>query len=744
MHPLSIRIKTFNKITPLLFPIKSQSLCFFNAEKPPSDSPVSAQKLANSFEWCHAVHSLSVGHFKAGAFDEVLRVYLNFRQRKVGIHGSAFTLCLKSCIQLCRLDFGKAIHVDILKFGLNTDRFVGSSLIGFYAVCKDMVDARKVFDEIAERDIVAYTSLITGYTRSNDHHAAYKAFALVQCMMDDNLEPNRVTLVSLLQAASNPRLLNHGESVHAYAVRRGVSCFDEVFKTSLMDMYVKCGALHKAALVFSQISTKTTACWNVLINGYLKSCQPFEALNLFLLMGQEGHKFDLISLANGVLSCANLGLLRVGKSIHGYMFRTEVQLDVVTNTSLIDMYSKCNSCEKAREIFDAMKDKDVISYNVLMAGYLHNGHAREAIKSFHNMRRFGLTENEATVLTIVSAYSDLKDVRQGRSIHGFVITHGFESKTDVANQVMYLYVKCEHIDYARQVFDQIKHKDLVSWTSMMMGYENLGHANKVITLFYKMTNSEKQHNPDLVTLTCLLQAFSRLGCVRQIKEIHCHVIRASMENEITIMNSLLTNYSKCGLYKTSKELFGQMGTKCIASWNTMIAASGMHGDCVGALDLINQMKKQNVVPDDVTFMSALSSCSHAGLVEEGLNLFKMMTEEYGLVPGEEHYGCVVDLLGRAGQLKEAFDFLKCVPARQSGSALCALVSACRVHGNSEMGEVLGRWLLDFDPENSRSYGLVSSLYAESERWSEAARIRVTAKQRGLKTTTGCSMIETDR
>ncbi|KAI3799114.1 hypothetical protein L1987_34404 [Smallanthus sonchifolius] len=697
MYPVSIGIKTFKKIT--------------------SYSSVLAEKLAYSLELCYDVHylkklhactiiqglgtntflgskllnayaffglltesrsvfsgitnhsfslwnSVFVGYFRAGEFDEVLRVYLNFRQRKIGIHGSAFTFSLKSCIQLCRPDLGKAIHVDILKFGLNTDRFVGSSLIVFYSMCKDMVDACKVFDEITERDIVAYTSLITGYTQSNDYHAGYKAFALVQHMQADNLEPNRVTLVNLLQAALQLRLLNHGESIHAYAVRRGISCFDEVFKTSLMDMYIKCGAPHKATVVFSQISTKITACWNVLINGHLKSCEPFEALSLFSLMAQEGYKFDLISLANGVLSCANLGLLRVGKSIHGYMFRTGVQLDVVTKTALIDMYSKCDSCGKAREIFNTMKDKDVISFNVMMA-----------------------------------------DIRQGGSIHGFVITHGFESKTDIANQVMYLYVKCDYIDYARQVFDQINHKDLVSWTSMMMGYENLGHANEVITLFYKMMNSEKKLYPDVVTLTCLLQAFSRLGCLSQIKEIHC---------------------------------------QCIASWNTMIAASGMHSDCFGALELINQMKKENIVLDDVTFMSALSSCSHAGLIEEGLNLFKMMKKEYGLVPGEEHYGCVVDLLGRAGQLKEAFDFLKCVPPAKSGSALGTLVAACRVHGNSEMGEALGRWLLDFDPENSSSYGLVSNLYAESERWNEAAHIRATAKHRGLKTTTGFSLIEIDR
>ncbi|XP_071707411.1 pentatricopeptide repeat-containing protein At1g06140, mitochondrial-like [Rutidosis leptorrhynchoides] len=696
------------------------------------------------------VSSILAGYYRAGELDEVCNVYLDLKRRKIGLHGSAFTLTLKSCSQLGGLDFGKGIHVDVLKCGLNTDRFVGSSLIKLYAMCGDMVDAGKVFDEITERDLVLYTSLITGYTQTDDQQNAYEAFEVVKRMQTENVVPNRVTLVSLLQGAAQLRLLDHGQLIHAYAIRKGIGCFDEVFETSLMDMYIKCGAPHMATVVFNQMNIKGTASWNVLISGHVKALQPVEALNLVSLMGQKGHRFDSFALANGILSCANLGLLRVGKSIHGYMLRTGLHLDVVVNTNLIDMYTKCNNCEKAREIFDSMKDKDVISCNVMIAGYRQNGHAREAIEAFHNMRKSGLTVNEATVLEVVSAFSDMKDIRQGKSIHGFVITRGFDSITDIANQVLYLYVKCDYIDYARLIFNQIKHKDLVSWTSMMKGYEDVGNANEVIKLFRKMMNLEKDLNPDSTTLTCLLQAFVQLGCLRQIKEIHCRTIRLSMENDVIIMNSLLTSYSKCGTYKTARELFGQMGqtgqmvNRCLASWNTMIAASGMHGDCYEALKLIKEMKKENIVPDEVTFMSVLSSCSHAGLVDQGLTLFKSMKEEYGLVPNEEHYGCMVDLLGRAGQFDEAFDFLKCLPPTQNGSALGALVAACRVHGNNEMGEALGRWLLDYDPENSSSYGLVSNMYAENEKWSEAACVRDAAKQRGLKTTSGFSMIQIDR
>nr|GEZ45037.1 hypothetical protein [Tanacetum cinerariifolium] len=262
-------------------------------------------------------------------------------------------------------------------------------------MCGGMVDARKVFEEVTERDIVAYTSLISGYVKCEDCDSSYEAFDVVKVMVSDGMEPNRVTLASLLQVVGKLRVLDYEKLIHTYAIRRGIGCCDEVSETSLIDMYVKCGAPNRANAVFGQWSIKTNACWNVLIVGHLKSCQPFEALNLFSIMAKEGRRFELIALVNGILSCANLGLLRVGKSIHGYMFRTGVQLGVVTKTVVVDMYSKCDSCSKARLVFDTIKDKEIISYNVIMVGYHQNGHAHDAIEAFRNMRRVGLPENEA-------------------------------------------------------------------------------------------------------------------------------------------------------------------------------------------------------------------------------------------------------------------------------------------------------------------------------------------------------------
>ncbi|KAM1009739.1 hypothetical protein FF1_045136 [Malus domestica] len=626
-------------------------------------------------------NAILVGYFRAGQFDEVLRRYVDLRRWNIGLDSGAITFAVKSCIELGDLGFGRGIHGDALKSGFSSNGFVGSSLIGLYSRSWFVEDAAEVFDEITERDIVVYTSIITGYAQSGDQRAC-EAFGFARRMQRQGLHPNRVTLVSLLQAASQLEAVKEGRSVHGYAIRRGIGGLDEVFETSLMDMYNKCGSPRMAACIFGEMDRKTIGSWNVMIAGYLKMEQPLEAFRLFCQVMEENFVPDLITLSNGILSCACLKYLRPGKSIHGYIIRAGIQLDLLAATALVDLYSKSNKLIQSRELFDRMEKKDAISYDVMMTGYLHNNYASKAVDPF---------------------------------------------------------VQMVGEDHARQIFNKVRYRDLVSWTSMMMGYVYHGHADEAVTLFRSMQIELVQH--DLVTLITLLQAICQLGSLSFAKEVHCHLYRADMNNDISLTNSLITTYSKCGKLNMAASLFEHAVERCLTSWNTMILAYGMHGKCKEALTLFEQMKSEKVVPDEVTFTSVLTACSHSGMVNEGLRVFKSMVEEYSIIPREEHYGCMVDLLSRAGLLEEAYNLIKSMPSDLTASPLKTLLAACKVHGNTEMGEVLGRRLVDLDPENSSAIALVSNLYAEGGKWNEVAVIRNTAKQRGLKRTPGYSLIQ---
>ncbi|XP_021834421.1 putative pentatricopeptide repeat-containing protein At3g01580 [Prunus avium] len=683
-------------------------------------------------------NSILVGYFRSGHFEEVIRRYINLKQWNIGLDSAAITFSLKSCIELGNLEFGQGIHGDALKSGLNANGFVGSSLIGLYCKCGRINDASKVFEEITDRDIVVYTSIITGYAQSGDQRA-YEAFRFARHMQRRGLHPNRVTLVSLLQAASQLETLKEGCSVHGYAVRRGIGSSDEVFETSLLDMYNKCKAPRMAACIFGKMDKKTIGSWNTMIAGYLKMEQPSEAFRLFCQVMQDNFVPDLITLSNGILSCAHVNYLQQGKSIHGYIIRVCVQLDLVASTALVDLYSKSNKLIQARYLFERMEEKDAISYDVMMAGYLHNYFASEAMDTFLEMVGEGIKPNLGSMLSLLSATSELKDIRKGKCIHGHVLRLGFDSNAEITNQIIYMYAKCGCIGNARQIFSKFRYRDLVSWTSMMMSYVYHGHADEAIVLFRLMQREQAEH--DSVTFITLLQAICQLGCLSLAKEVHGHLYRANVNNDISITNSLITNYSKCGKLNMAANLFEHAVERCLTSWNTMILAYGIHGKCREALMLFEQMKNVKIVPDEVTFTSILTACSHSGMVNEGLEVFKSMIEEYSIVPCEEHYGCMVDLLSRAGLLEEAYNLVKSLPSGITASTVRTLLAACKVHGNTEMGEILGRRLLDLDPENSSVFAMVSNLYAEGGKWGEVVRVRDAAKQRGLKRNPGYSLIE---
>lgn len=675
-------------------------------------------------------------------YGEVLRRYLDLKNSKFSLDGSAITLCLKSCVALGRLEFGKRVHVDSIKLNLNSDCFVGSSLIRLYSEYGKLEDAHRVFDEITNKDLVAYTSIITAYAHSGGS-CVYGAFRIASTMQDQRLYPNRVTLVSLLHAAAKLGSLQEGRAIHGYAIIRGFGVCDEIFETTLLDMYHKCGGVKMAAAVFGKMNATSTTVgsWNPLIAAYLHNGQALEAFELFRQMIHRKVLPDLLTLANAILSCAELDYLCHGKSIHGYMIRMGVEPDMVACTALVDLYSKFD-VTKARKMFERLRNKDAVIYNVMMTGYLKNDLPVEAINVFHEMIKMSVSPNVALFLNLISAVSDLRDIRLARSIHGYVLRHQYITRVEIANQIIHTYAKCGYLQYARLVFNRMRSRDLVSWTSMITGYVHHGHIDEAIILFRLLQRENLRI--DSVTLISLLQALSQLGCLSAVKEVHCLTYRAFHGKELSVNNSLITTYAKCGKLNMARYLFQQMTERCLTSWNAMLGAYAMHGNYAEVLKLFNHMKLGNIKPDELTFTSILTACSHSGLVEEGLQIFRSMIKEYTIVPGEVHYNCIIDLLSRAGQLTEAYNLVKSMPSTHSSAALCTLLSACRLYGDTEIGEAIAKQILKLEPRNSSSYVLISNILAEGGRWDEVAHIRAMTKDKELKSTPGYSLIELDK
>ncbi|XP_062215295.1 pentatricopeptide repeat-containing protein At4g21300-like [Phragmites australis] len=684
-------------------------------------------------------NSSMVDYFRAGYQEEVIILYKGLKLHKICMDGKTITFGLKSCTELQNLLLGKGMHADSLKLGLSGDKFVGSSLVGLYSKLGRMDDSQKAFGEILGKDIVAYTSMISGYSEVMDS-ISWNAFEIASDMLWNNLGVNRVTLVSLLQVAGNLGAIREGKSVHCYSIRRGIGVSDEILETSLVDMYTRCGAYQLASAVLNN-SEGTVASWNAMLAGLARTGQSANAIICFSVMLHE-HKVipDSVTYANVLSACSELCYYGYAASVHAYLTRRYIPLDVVLATALIEVYSKCTRILRSRHLFDRLMVKDAVSYNTMIYGFLHHGMANDAITLFKEMIAESVSPNSVTVLSLLAAFADQRDFARGRWIHGFSIRHGFCSDVDIANQIIHMYSSCGKIAAASTVFDSLEKKNLVSWTAMMMGCLFCGHKDEVVRLCQLM----QQHGEklDSVTLITALQAVSEIGHLKGIKQIHGFVSRALLEKDTKITNSLMTSYAKCGKLDLSEALFFSLEHRDLDSWNTMISAYGMHGLYIKVLEMYKKMEEENIKPDELTFSSVLSACSHAGLVKEGWCIFQSMSLVYSVPPQEEHYGCIVDLLGRAGQLEEGYRFIKLSILKDKSSAFCALLSACRTHGNTILGQIIGKELLELEQQNPGTYALISEMYAQKGQWSESANLRTRAKESGLRKLPGSSLIET--
>lgn len=525
-------------------------------------------------------------------------------------------------------------------------------------------------------------------------------------------------------------------------MRRGIDLSDEALQTGIIDMYARCGASHLASSILRQMERTYVASWNAMISGLIQWGKSAEALEIFNNLEKESKVFpDSITLSNIIAACADIGCLYLVKDIHGYLIRRGISLDLVVATSLVDLYSESGKLEYARMLFDEILVRDTVLYNVILSGYLREEKVDKAINLFRRMFEEGIYPNSATMVSLLSAFSDITYAKLGKWVHGFIFRYDLNSNLDVCNQILRMYAKWGCISTARNIFESMMKKDLVSWTIMMVSYMDFGHVDEALLLFRLMQRARAK--PDSVILITLLKAHMELGNLVKVKEIHSYIYRILLDNDSATMNSVIIAYARCGRLDMADTLFNNIGKESLTSWNTMIASYGIHGYAEEVLKLFYEMQKQNISPDGMTYTSVLSACSHCGLIEEAWHVFKVLIADHYVSPSEEHYNCMVDLLGRAGQLEEAYDLVKHYPLKEKISALCALLGACKFHKNMKIGEVISKELLELQPHNPGIYSLVSNIYSEASMWSKSTTLRNKARVKGWRKTPGLSLLNLD-
>eukprot|EP01018_Ginkgo_biloba_P034181 Gb_33061 [translate_table: standard] len=662
--------------------------------------------------------------------ESLLKEALN--QPDISLDFNKCTSLLQACTNIKSL---KQLHAQMFITGLIQNIFLGTKLVDMYTVWASMEHARLIFEKINNADVVSWNIMIKGYVANG---LCEEALSFYYQMQLAGIQPNNSTFPFVLKACAGLLALEKAKEIHDHVIRAGLES-DVFVRNSLVAMYAKCGSTETARQLFDKMSQRTVVSWSALIAGYAQNGHANEALTLFYQMQLENVKPNWVTIVSVLPAFAASAGLQEDKGLHSYIIKSGFESDAVVATALIDMCGKCGNTEKARILFDQTNKRSIILWNVMIGGYANNGLCEEALTLYYQMQSAGIQPDNFTFPFVLKACASLSALQEGKEIHDHAVRIGLESDVFVGNSLVGMYAKCGVIKASRESFDKIFKRDVVSWNTMIAGYAQNGHASEALAIFKAMLLSNVK--PDKLSIVSVLPACAHLAALQQGKWIHVYTLRRGFESDVVVGTALIDMYAKCGSIEVARRLFDRMPKRNVVSWSAMIAGYGMHGYGEEALALFSQMQQTSVKPDDITFVSVLSACSHAGLVEEGWQYFNSMIQDYCITPREEHYACMVDLLGRAGCLDEAQDFIAKMPSEPGACVLGALLGACRIHCNIELGERVAERLFDADQKNAGRYVLLSNIYAAAGRWDDVAKVRTMMKDREVKKTPGCSLIE---
>ncbi|KAA8539434.1 hypothetical protein F0562_026126 [Nyssa sinensis] len=613
---------------------------------------------------------------------------------------------------------------------------VSNGLIDMYSKCGHVEIARRIFDRMWGRDEVSWGTMMAGYA----HNGCFcDILELVDHLKRENIKMNKVSAVSASLAAAEMRDLEKGKDIHDQAIQQRIDD-DILVATNLMTMYAKCGELVKVKQLFEGLQGRDLVAWSAVIAAFAQSGYPEEALSLFRHMQNENMKPNKVTLLSVLPACAELLSVKLGKSLHCYAVKADIDSDISTGTALVSMYAKCEFFASALIIFNRIPCKDVVTWNTLINGYAQIGDPYNAMYMFSQLRLSGLHPDSGTMVGVVPACALLDDLDRGTCIHGQIIKYGFESDCHVKNALIDMYAKCGSLPSAEFLFNKTElTKDEVSWNVMIAGCMQNGNAKEAISIFHRMKLETFQ--PNLVTIVSVLPAAAYLAALKEGMALHAYTVQMGFWSNTFVGNSLIDMYAKCGHLDYSERIFNEMEYTDMVSWNAMLSGYAMHAHGDRAVALFSLMQENHVKVNHVSFVSVLSACRHAGLIEEGKKIFNSMREKHHLEPNLEHYACMVDMLGRAGLFDETLDLIMTMPVEPDAGVWGALLGACRMHSNAKLGEVALDHLVKLEPGNPAHYVVLSSIYAQSNRWCDAGNTRLKMNETGLTRTPGCSWVE---
>ncbi|XP_057523834.1 pentatricopeptide repeat-containing protein At4g04370 [Amaranthus tricolor] len=668
-----------------------------------------------------------------GLHRDVLSTFSSMLNSHTPPDAHTYPSLFKACTFLNKLSLGISLHQRLIIDGFSSDSYISSSLINFYAKFGQIKNAHNVFDLMPERNVVPWTAMIGYYTRCGDIE---RGIYLYRLMRYEGIQPSSVTLLNILSGSCDISLL---ECLHACVIQLGLSS-DLNLGNCMLSLYGKFGRIYAARDLFEAMVVKDVISWNSLVSGYGQAGNSKEILQLVKRMRSEGigpdqQTFGTLLIASETFSAD----VELGRLIHGQIITSGLPVDAHLATSLVVLYSKYGIVSSAFRVFERVLEKDVILWTSLISAFVQNDNAHSALMIFREMLDSCITPSTSTIATVLAACARVGSLLLGTSVHAYLLRQNLTLDTPVQNSLITMYGKCGLLWQSSAIFNNMNERDMVTWNAIVAAYAQNGDLSEALCLLNDMRSTHQK--PDSITIISLLKACASTGALQQGKWIHNFIIKNIFQPSIMVESALVDMYSKCGDLKTAHNCFNQMPKHDIVSWSTIITGYGSHGKGEMAFKLFSEFLRSGLQPNDVIFLSALFSCSHNGLVSEGLNLFKSMIQNFKIEPELEHRACVVDLLCRAGRLGEAYDFIRTMFSTPTIDVLGILLDACRIKGDEKLGEIVAQDIMMLKPVSAGNYVQLAHSFASMNRWEGVNDAWTQMKALGLKKLPGWSYFQ---
>ncbi|KAI5070869.1 hypothetical protein GOP47_0015212 [Adiantum capillus-veneris] len=620
---------------------------------------------------------------------------------------NAFLPGLWACSKNKDLSRGTSIHIELQRRGL-AEKMYADALVTMYAKCGELPKAQALLHTHNSSSVIPWTALIASYARDGQGQNALHCF---KQMRQEGIPPDVVTYSCVLKACALTGAIEKGKEFHKEISRQGLLEHNVVLGTALVDMYAKCGDLSQAHSVLQKLPSRNVVSWSALIAGYAQKGQGRQALDCFVQMQREGILPNAVTYVSVLKACAVIGALDKGKQIHDEILRQGLLAqNIILGNALVDMYAKCGALPQARSVLERLSSRDVVSWSALITGYVQEGQGQEALKCFEQMQSEGIALDATTYLCILKACAVIGAVNKGKQIHEEILRKGLlEHDIVLGNALVDMYAKCGALSQAQSALEKLRFRDVVSWSALITGYVKNEQGQHALDCFEGM--QREGIRPNSVTYMSLLKACALIGAIDKGKKIHDEVSRQGLlEHDILLGGALVDMYAKCGALPQAQSVMEKLPFHDVVSWSALIAGYAQKGQGEQALNCFEEMQREGIPPDLVTFLCLLNLCNHQGLVEKAQELFNNMEATYGLKPDVDCFTCMVDLLGRAGHLDKAVEVLQKMPFPANSSTWLCLLGACRKWVDVNVGIWAFEQAVELDRCNASAYRVMVSIY----------------------------------